>query len=331
MMNRMDDLPENLLLKIFEYLAVKELCIAGRVCRQWRRIVRDNTLWRHVDLLNYRLDLKKMWKLIRSHLSECLLSIKIKGFLDTGKPKFGAYSLSDAMLKDLKERCPNLKEIHLKNCNTMNLDPSLLPSGLVKLTLENCAIEPGLMKHFTRDLPELSYLDVSRTVRFDDRELSYVCGTDQLKVLIMNGCYRVTAEGLSKAAQQMASLERMEIGDAAIENKNQNFELAAHHMTRHMVSLKHLNLQGCKPLTSDILKVLLSGLKKLETLNVACCLMKYDSFVNMEPYLKKIKLLEICSSEMGHQQVEDLESILLECSVKMVRCVKSCSSAVVSS
>lgn len=235
------------------------------------------------------------------------------------------------MLKDLKERCPNLKEIHLKNCNTMNLDPSLLPSGLVKLTLENCAIEPGLMKHFTRDLPELSYLDVSRTVRFDDRELSYVCGTDQLKVLIMNGCYRVTAaEGLSKAAQQMASLERMEIGDAAIENRNQNFELAAHHMTRHMVSLKHLNLQGCKPLTSDILKVLLSGLKKLETLNVACCLMKYDSFVNMEPYFKKIKLLEICSSEMGHQQVEDLESILLECSVKMVRCVESCSYAVVS-
>lgn len=56
-----------------------------RVCRQWRRIVRDNTLWRHVDLLNYRLDLKKMWKLIRSHLSECLLSIKIKGFLDTGE------------------------------------------------------------------------------------------------------------------------------------------------------------------------------------------------------------------------------------------------------
>lgn len=273
----------------------------------------------------------KGWVYTKVDLFYCIKMFIILGFFFIGKPKFGAYSLSDAMLKDLKERCPNLKEIHLKNCNTMNLDPSLLPSSLVKLTLENCAIEPGLMKHFTRDLPELSYLDVSRTVRFDDRELSYVCGTDQLKVLIMNGCYRVTAEGLSKAAQQMASLERMEIGDAAIENKNQNFELAAHHMTRHMVSLKHLNLQGCKPLTSDILKVLLSGLKKLETLNVACCLMKYDSFVNMEPYFKKIKLLEICSSEMGHQQVEDLESILLECSVKMVRCVKSCSSAVVSS
>lgn len=80
----------------------------------------------------------------------------------------------------------------------MNLDFSLLFLGLVKLTLENCVIELGLMKYFIRDLLELSYLDVFRIVRFDDRELSYVCGIDQVKVLIMNGCYRVIIEGLLK-------------------------------------------------------------------------------------------------------------------------------------
>lgn len=80
----------------------------------------------------------------------------------------------------------------------MNLDFSLLFLGLVKLTLENCVIELGLMKYFIRDLLELFYLDVFRIVRFDDRELSYVFGIDQLKVLIMNGCYRVIVEGLLK-------------------------------------------------------------------------------------------------------------------------------------
>lgn len=80
----------------------------------------------------------------------------------------------------------------------MNLDFSLLFLGLVKLTLENCVIELGLMKYFIRDLLELFYLDVFRIVRFDDRELSYVRGIDQLKVLIMNGCYRVLVEGLLK-------------------------------------------------------------------------------------------------------------------------------------
>lgn len=229
------------------------------------------------------------------------------------------------MLNDLKDRCPNLKEIHLKNCNTVNLNPRLFPSTLFKLTFENCAIQPGLMKKFTEDLPELSSLDVSRTVRFDDAELSYMCGTDQLKVLIVNGCYRVTVEGLTKIAQQMTRLERLEMEDTGIVNINQNFELAAHHMARHMISLKHLNLKGCIPLTSTNLQNLVFGLKKLQTLNVACCPLKYSSLVEMEPYLRKLKLLELCTHQMEGHSTEKLESILMECSVRLVeKCASKC-------
>ncbi|XP_062592742.1 F-box/LRR-repeat protein 12-like [Saccostrea cucullata] len=315
---KISDLPENLLLKIFDYLPVKELCIIGRVCRQWRRIVRDNSLWRHVDLLNYRLDLKKMWKVIRSHLSECLLSIKVKGFMDTGKPKSSAHSLSDAMLNDLKDRCPNLAEIHLKNCNTTNLNPKLFPPTLVRLTLENCAVQPGLMKNFSEDLPQLLYLNVSGTVRFDDIELSYLCKSEQLKSLVVNGCYRVSVEGLSKIAQNLKNLQEMELADTGIKNTNQNLELAVHHMTRNMSSLHHLNFKRCASLTPVILQNLLSGLKKLKTLNIACCPdIKYTSLVNMEQNMRGLRLLEVCQSQMEGHNIEDLESLLVECSVHL--------------
>ncbi|XP_061182468.1 F-box/LRR-repeat protein 12-like [Saccostrea echinata] len=324
---KISDLPENLLLKIFGYLPVKELCIIGRVCRQWRRIVRDNSLWRHVDLLNYRLDLKKMWKVIRSHLSECLISIKVKGFMDTGKPKSGAHSLSDAMLNDLKDRCPNLEEIHLKNCNTTNLNPKLFPSTLVKLTLENCAVQPGLMKNFSQDLPQLLFLNVSGTVRFDDIELSYLCQAEQLKVLIIvNGCYCVSVESLSKIAQNLKNLLELELADTGIKNTNQNLELAVHHMTRNLSSLQHLNFKGCASLSPVILQNLLSGLKKLKILNIACCSdVKYTSLVSMEQNMKGLRLLELCESQMEGHNIEGLESLLLECSVHLVEpCTCKC-------
>ena len=57
-----------------------------RVCTRFRRITCDNSLWRHVDLLPYRLNVGKTWKVMRSHLSDCLLTFKIRGFLGkTGK------------------------------------------------------------------------------------------------------------------------------------------------------------------------------------------------------------------------------------------------------
>lgn len=121
----------------------------------------------------------KGWVYIKVDLFYCIkMFIILVLFFFIGKLKFGVYFLLDVMLKDLKERCLNLKEIYLKNCNIMNLDFSLLFLGLVKLMLENCVIELGLMKYFIRDLLELFYLDVFRIVRFDDRELSYVCGID---------------------------------------------------------------------------------------------------------------------------------------------------------
>ena len=44
----------------------------------------DRTLWKHVNLTAYELDLTKMWKIIRNHFSDVLLSLHLKGHLDQG-------------------------------------------------------------------------------------------------------------------------------------------------------------------------------------------------------------------------------------------------------
>ena len=59
------------------------LCLFS-TCKRWNRIANDRSLWKHVDLMAYELDLKKMWKMIRNHFSEVLLSIHLKGPLHQG-------------------------------------------------------------------------------------------------------------------------------------------------------------------------------------------------------------------------------------------------------
>ena len=65
------------------YLTIWLLCLF-RICRRWRRIASDRSLWKHVNLTAYELNLKKMWKIIRNHFSEVLLSLHLKGHLAQG-------------------------------------------------------------------------------------------------------------------------------------------------------------------------------------------------------------------------------------------------------
>lgn len=52
-----------------------------RVCRSWRRIAYDKTLWRYIDITRFvSLDLRKVWKFYRSRLSDVLRSLKMVGY-----------------------------------------------------------------------------------------------------------------------------------------------------------------------------------------------------------------------------------------------------------
>uniref|UniRef100_A0A3Q3N791 F-box and leucine rich repeat protein 12 n=1 Tax=Mastacembelus armatus TaxID=205130 RepID=A0A3Q3N791_9TELE len=50
----LDYLPENILIDVLSYLSVRELVRAGRVCKRWKRLVKDQRLWRLVDLTAWK-------------------------------------------------------------------------------------------------------------------------------------------------------------------------------------------------------------------------------------------------------------------------------------
>ncbi|XP_037317103.1 uncharacterized protein LOC119210818 isoform X2 [Pungitius pungitius] len=50
----LDYFPENILIDVLAYLSVRELVRAGRVCKRWKRLVKDQRLWRFVDLTAWK-------------------------------------------------------------------------------------------------------------------------------------------------------------------------------------------------------------------------------------------------------------------------------------
>lgn len=258
--SNIEQLPDNIILEILSYLSVKDLCISGQVSRRWRRIARDNSLWRHVDLLPYRLVPQRIWKVIRTHLSECLLTLKIKGFVDTGLPNQKKHSLTNAMLQDIKERCPNIKELYLHGCNTEILDATLLPMSITSLTIASSSWKPRWLKQAL--FSNLIYLSLKDSVRVDNFDVEDIIKFTDIKKLILRKCYRISDPGFQKIATSFTNLEELDLSCTECS------DLALHHFSRHLVNLHTLVLTNCKNITDSGLFTLVTGLKKLENLDV---------------------------------------------------------------
>ncbi|KAK7100168.1 F-box/LRR-repeat protein 12-like [Littorina saxatilis] len=260
-------LPDNILLEILSYLPVKDRCISGRVCRRWRKIVADNSLWRHVDLLPYKLNLHKMWKIIRAHLSECLQTLRIASMYFHSKTRAEVKpALSLAMLKDLQERCPSLAWLHLEPGRVTEIpNASLLPSSLTHLTLRKCFWEPHWLKGSAEHFSNLVYLDLSNTVRVDNHDMKDIGQFTQLRTLKLDNCYRLSEPGLQEIAKTLTSLTSLSLQCC------DTTDLVVHHMARHLTALRDVDLSGSKSLTESCLPSLVEGLTDLEQLSLNNC------------------------------------------------------------
>ncbi|GFS01569.1 F-box/LRR-repeat protein 12-like [Elysia marginata] len=282
------------------YLSVKDRCIAGRVCKQWRRIISDNSLWRHVNLLDYKLDLTKMWRILRAHFSPCLLTMRIQGFAQSVGRKRKRFAVSDAMLKELGNRCPNLSLLHLDSCNTENITVESLPSSLNSLAVTSSSWQPRWLEDKQQYIPNLKSLDLSRSTRVDNFDLLDIIKLTHLTELRLNGCYRIKGSGIQIVVKALHSLILLGLENTRIDKE------AIHHIARYGKNLQDLNLAYC--FISDACLVTLSlGLSKLKKLDLSGCKFTLDGLTSLWS-LKNLQFL-IC---MGVQKPEGIGFSLQE-------------------
>jgi len=279
----LNSLPENLILDIFSYLPLKDVCVARRVCRSWRRIIADKMLWRHVDLRDYKLDLKKMWKMIRTHFSPCLQSLQLSGFFSPESNNLKKSSLSDAMMKHLSERCSSLKVLDLSFVNMIGVSIQNFPQSIVTLIINSAVFPTAWFADLEKPniLPKLSCLDLKSCSKINDRDLESISYKTGLTKLVLAGCYRVTPKGLLHVCEKLTNLETLDIG---FTNVN---ALVFHKMGRNLTKLNHLNAMivkglciGCIDTLSEmksITELILTG-NFTFSLRAACdCLRKMQS------------------------------------------------------
>ncbi|XP_059202647.1 F-box/LRR-repeat protein 12-like [Centropristis striata] len=276
----LDYFPENILIDVLSYLSVKELVRAGRVCKRWKRLVKDQRLWRRVDLTAWKgVTSRILWLLLRQYLGCGLRCLRLRGLLLSAR---GGTFLSESWLKALSTKCPRLSKLYLLHADLRTL-PScqLLPPSLHVVELRGCE----LPREFFNQVPPAAHpqdraeatssvgaqqqgrdrkgkglgapsgIGIERLVlnnvpSFTDQHLQSLTSWQKLSRLELRDTFRVTANGLRSCAAKdgvcgvegLSRLKFLEIG--ITERQGYQLQMASLGLGAGWVGLEELSLGG---------------------------------------------------------------------------------------
>ncbi|KAM8848628.1 F-box/LRR-repeat protein 12 [Synchiropus picturatus] len=221
----LDYFPENILIDVLSYLSVRELVRAGRVCKRWRRLVKDQRLWRVVDLRAWKgVTSRILWVLLRQYLGCGLRCLRLRGLLLSAR---GGTFLSESWLKALSSKCPRLNKLYLLHADLRSLpNCRFLPPSLKVLELRGCELPQGFFSQSLTTAPasaeatssvaarqkskgkgigSTSGISIERLVlnyvpSFTDEHLQSLTTWEQLTRLELHDTFRVTANALRNCA-----------------------------------------------------------------------------------------------------------------------------------
>lgn len=257
-------LPDSVLLEVLNFLPVQDLIRSGRVCKRWKRLVKDKSLWRHVDLTPYKLNSKILWHLVRHWLGTSLHTLKIKGLMySVNKQEF----LTPAVLQVIEKRYQSFENLHLEETNLRSLHYECFPSSLKTLELYRCEIPLTWLRTSpskNKSLPNLENLILRNVSSFTNIHLETICKLSSLKTLYLSGIFRVTDIGIQKAVPYLKGLEHLKLHDGVIT------DITLHLIGCHLKHLRTLALLNFRSLTDAGLSCL-SDIKTLEKLWLEYC------------------------------------------------------------
>ena len=150
----MNELPDSLMLRIFTYLNMSDLGKASRVCRKWKRITYDPSIWRSVNLERHArtLDDKSFQLMVKSRLGPSLRHLNLSNCAVTSK-----------MLRQLAKSCKNLHSVIFGKGSKFvisNNDEVNFPPNLELLELRPARGDFAFLKRIPRHFTKLKYLGI---------------------------------------------------------------------------------------------------------------------------------------------------------------------------
>lgn len=322
-----NDLPDDLLMRILNYLPTAELCKSSGVCRKWHYLCWDPELWTCITIVNYQdSNINRVLKNLLSKLAMrtqgyCLTvqSVKLNGCELLSDKALGLIAqfcidivqlevvgcccITSKGLQDILTKCQNLSSIDLTGCSCVNSIFGPMANGF----------SPGNHSSFL----QLRYLNLSDCVAFDDlglRTVGLCCGL--LENLYLRRCNRVTDVGIKHIANHCLMLKELSVSDCY---KVRDFSLKE--VSKHMSGLKYLSVAKC-PVTDTGVKCIGKRCVKLKYLNVRGCEAVSDvGIIHVVQNCLKLRSLDI-----GKCSITDssLQTIAIHCPQLKKLSLKGC-------
>ncbi|XP_015671197.1 F-box/LRR-repeat protein 12 [Protobothrops mucrosquamatus] len=258
----LSSLPDSLLLQILVWLPPRDRVGVTRVCKRWHRLVRDNFLWRHVDLSSCRISSKILWHLLRNYFQGSLWTLKLRGSLLSFRKQ---EVLTSALMQALGKQCPKLQQLSLMELDLRSFQYGCMPSSLTSLELRCCEI-PFVwfqVPDTSCSFPRIQQLAIWNVPAFSNQHLLNIATQSTLKTLILSEVYRITDVGIQAVAPHLKDLQHLSLCHCSIGDS------AMHFVGRHLKQLNHLDLRSNS--LTDVGLLCLIGLPILESLCLKDC------------------------------------------------------------
>ncbi|KAF6726354.1 F-box/LRR-repeat protein 12 [Oryzias melastigma] len=323
----LDYFPENILIDVLSFLSVRELVRAGRVCKRWKRLVKDQRLWRTVDLTAWKgVTSRILWVLLRQYFGCGLRCLRLRGLLLSAR---GGTFLSESWLKGLSNKCPRLSKLCLLHADLRTLpNCHLLPPSLRVLELRGCELPRGFFcqtKDSSPAFPQdravatssaggpqqgkdqkvkgqasplgisIESLVLNNVPSFTDQHLQSLTSWERLSRLELRDTFRITANGLRSCAAKdgisgmegLAKLKFLELGITA--RQGYQLQMASLGLGAGWLGLEELSLGG-KEVGPGLLCA--SRLKDLKRLCLWACTLSELQIVRSCRMLRGLRQLQ---------------------------------------
>ncbi|KAI7807094.1 F-box/LRR-repeat protein 12-like [Triplophysa rosa] len=312
--------PENILIDILSYLNVRELVRNSRVCRRWKQLVKDQRLWRSVDLSSWKaVPSRVLWILLRQYLGRGLRYLRLRGLLLSAR---GGAFLTESWLQGLTSKCPRLRRLCLLHTDLRGLHScSLLPPTLQVLELHYCEVPPAF---FTQN-PSGSETDRTATENeapssagqsmaiqtlvldtvpsFSDQHLQSLSSWPHLSHLELRDLIRVTVAGLKgcvpPGVQSLTHLKHLEL------ETSKRTQMVALGLGGGWPGLEGLSLGG-KEVGPGLLSV--GRLPDLRSLRLHTCRLAQVMVLRSCRCLTQLRRLEFSEVEFIEEEVREDET-----------------------
>ena len=313
-----DLLPNDLVIKIFQWLDTYDLLILATVCRRFEKLIWNPILWKIITL--------KGEDIIGDKALSCIL----RRLMDGNSEKCSnverimlsdGCKITDKGLQMIIRKCPNITHLQTQFCTTFS-NQSLIEfvskcKNLQHLDITGCSQISCINVNVGTDGPRkllLQYIDLTDCAALDDSGLRLIVKTCPLLIYFyLRRCMMLTDTSLKNISKFCIALKELSVSDCLNVTDFGLYELTKlgqtlrylsvakckvsdvglKYLARRCYKLRYLNCRGCEAISDDSIIVLARSCSRLRSLDIGKTDVSDAGIISLAescPNLKKLSL-----------------------------------------